>query len=247
MRRGARLAWFVLLVAASPLAAAETGAINGRIDRPERVKAINVVDRGSGQKYSASIERSGRFRVPGLPLDKAYDLLIDCGRLQVEGVSLNVPRSDYEEEQPLTGEDVATLKKLTRSLNQFENHVDVLAVRGNSQHAAVLVNKLRTEAFVNSPSGEVIWRLELWHFERPDEHWIKVQDELFIVLHRERIQRSVYERHALVLDPGLGGLTPTAAHPAINVSLVKLPEATPGVRLIERGKGGEDERHPAKK
>ena len=66
-----------------------------------------------------------------------------------------------------------------------------MAIQGNIQHAVILVNKLRTKEFYAAKPGEIIWRAELWHFERPEETWLKVQDEMFIVMYRERIQRNV--------------------------------------------------------
>ena len=79
----------------------------------------------------------------------------------------------------------------------------MLAVEGNIQHAVVLLNKLRTTAFVNSQPGEVIWRAELWRFERPDDTWVKVQDELFTVLYRERIPEENYRKKAVTFEPAL--------------------------------------------
>jgi hypothetical protein len=112
--------------------------------------------------------------------------------------------------------------------------VEVLAVAGNIQHAAVVLNKLRTKPFVNSQPGEVIWRLEVWRFERPDETWVKVQDELFLVHYRERLQKSEFDKKALTLDPALGGLQPTKEKPTINVGTIKLSAEKPGIRMREK-------------
>ena len=100
----------------------------------------------------------------------------------------------------------------------------------------MLVNKLRTKPFYNSQPGEVVWRAELWHFERPEETWVKVQDELFIVLYRERLQHSAYKKKAIHFDPALGGLALTAERPAVSLKNVQLPEGAPGIRL--QGKEG---------
>jgi len=121
-------------------------------------------------------------------------------------------------------------------MNRFEDVVEILAVKGNIQHAAVVLNKLRTKPFYDSKPGEVVWRLELWHYERPEETWHKVQDEMFVVMYRERIPRQVYDEKSIVLDPALGGLRPVAEEPKVNLGKVVLPPATPGVRLRERKK-----------
>jgi hypothetical protein len=202
------------------------------------VPAVTAVDRAGDKKFPGKVDPgTGRFTVPGLPLDADYDLVIDAGGVRLEGVNLRVPRSDFEEEQPLTKEDVETLKKIALSLNKFENEVDVMVVAGNCQHAAVLLNKKRTTPFYESKPGEMIWRLELWHFERPEDDWIKSQDELGVVLYRQRLQKADFARKSLTLDPALGGLRPTAKQPEVDVGRVKLPPARPGIHLRpEKGK-----------
>lgn len=222
----------VLAAACARARADSTGTITGTVVKPPTAMRAAAIDRDSGKSYPGQVEAgSGHFRVSGLPLGKSYDLRLGKGDCWLEGIRLKVPRSDYEEEQPLTKEDIAKLTELTRSLNKFENKLEVLTVRGNIQHAAVLVNKMRTDAFINSAPGEMIWRLEMWHFERPDEHWVKVQDELFVVLHRERLQKSVFDKMCLTLDERLGGLEPTAARPAMDIARIEWPPAIPGVHL----------------
>jgi hypothetical protein len=215
--------------------AADAGTITGLVDPAppvNAVTAVTAVDRETDKKYVGKLDMSsGRFTIAGLPLGAAYDCQVDYGGARLEGVNLKAKASDYEEEQPLTKEDIENIKATARSLNQFEDVVDVMAVAGNIQHAAVLVNKLRTRPFINSQPGEVVWRLELWHFERPEETWIKEQDELFIVLYRERLQRSAFNKKALILDPALGGLRPTNEKRVIDVGLIRLPRNEPGIRL----------------
>ena len=62
-----------------------------------------------------------------------------------------------------------------------------MVVSGNCQHAAVLLNKKRTTPFYESKPGEMIWRLELWHFDKPEDDWIKSQEYLAIGFYRERL------------------------------------------------------------
>ena len=82
-----------------------------------------------------------------------------------------------------------------------------MTVIGNMQHAAVLLNKTRTTPFVNQAPGEMIWRVEVWQFEKPDETWIKDRSgDLFVVLHRERLQKADFDKKSLTLDPALGGV-----------------------------------------
>jgi hypothetical protein len=212
--------------------AAGTGTIAGTIDRAGAVKAVVAIDRATDTKFPGKVDpKTGEFTITGLPLGPAYDCIIDLGGAKLEGVNFTVPRSDFEEEQPLGKDDPKALADLAKSLNKFEDVVEVMAVRGNVQHAAVLLNKLRTTPFINSAPGEVIWRLELWHFEKPDDTWIKVQDELFLVLYRERLQKKDFDRKSLTLDPALGGLKPTAKKPRVELGKITLPSTEPGIRL----------------
>jgi len=220
-----------LLVARSS-AAADTGSITGVVDGPERVQAIAAIDRQTGRRVDGRLDRSsGKFTIDSLPVGADYDCIVECTAARLEGVSLKVPPSDYEVEQPLSAEDIQTIEAKVRSMNKFEDVVQILALQGNIQHAAVLLNKLRTRPFYHSQPGEVVWRSELWHFERPQETWVKVQDELFVVLHRERIPRSVYDRKSITFDPALGGLRLTDQQSTINLGRIQLPAAEPGIRV----------------
>jgi hypothetical protein len=247
-RRGG-IAWPVILFAAlalgcfsKPVCAAETGSITGTVDKPARVTAVFALDRDNDKKFLGKLDAaSGRFTIDGLPLGARYDCVLDLAGGRLEGVNLKVPHSDYEKEQPLTKEDVETITATAKSLNQFEDRVEILAVTGNIQHAAVVLNKLRTKPFINSNPGEMIWRLELWHFERPDDAWIKDQEELGIILYRERLQKKDFDRKSLTLDPALGGVHLTEKLRQVDVGRVELPGAEPGVRLRPlKAEGGRD-------
>ena len=193
---------------------------------------MTAVDRSTDKKFPGKLDpKTGEFAMSGLPFDAAYDLQIDFAGARLEGVNLKVPRSDFEEEQPLSKDDIAALKETARSLNKFEDQIDILTVTGNIQHAAVLLNKLRTKPFYESKPGEIIWRLELWHFERPDETWVKVQDELFVVLYRERLQKKAYDQKSLTLDPALGGLKISKEKATLDLGRIELPAKEPGIRL----------------
>jgi hypothetical protein len=215
--------------------ASETGRIGGTIAKPALATAVTAIDRTSGKtdkKYPGKLDaQTGRFVIEGLPLGATYDVVIDVTGARLEGINLKVSPSDFEEEQPLTKEDIAALKAQAVALNKFEDHIEVLAVTGNTQHAAVVLNKLRTKPFYESKPGEVIWRLELWHFERPEETWVKDQEELFLVFYRERIQKSVYDKKSITLDPALGGHKLMGKMASVDLGLIKLPSTEPGIRL----------------
>ncbi|HUY36545.1 MAG TPA: hypothetical protein VMV69_27665 [Pirellulales bacterium] len=223
----------LLLAALTTPASAQTGTIKGTLDPCDAAATLAVVDRATGKKYAAQLdEASGQFEVADLPLAGAFDILIEAGASRVEGIDLSVPRSDYEEEQPLSEDDARSIKRKVAALNQFEDTVEVLAVEGNIQHAAVLVNKLRTKPFYGSKPGEIVWRVELWHFERPDETWVKARDELFLTLHRERLAHAAYKRNSVTFAPRLGGIRLSTDSPTADVGTIQLPPAESGVRVL---------------
>ena len=218
---------------------AVTGTIKGTIDKPAAVTKLTAIDRGEDKRYPGEVDaKTGTFSIKGLPLDATYDLIFEAGDVMLEGVNLNVPHSDFEVEQPMTKEDLKALTEAAKALNQFENNVEVMTIIGNIQHAAVVLNKTRTTPFVNQLPGEMIWRLEVWQFEKPAETWIKDQGDLFVVLHRERIQKADFEKKALTLDPTLGGVKLTEKQADVELGKVVLPSNERGVRL--RGGAAKD-------
>jgi hypothetical protein len=228
-----RLGVIALLLTFVSEASAQTGTLRGTIEPAGQATAVMAVDRSSSKTFPGALDvETGGFTVGQLPLDAKYDLIIDYGKARLEGINLAVPASDFEEEQPLADDDIKTIEEKVCSMNKFEDQVDILTIRGNIQHAAILLNKLRTRPFVNSQPGEAVWRVELWHFERPEETWVKVQDELFLTLYRQRLQKSAYDQKALTFSPTLGGLSPTRQSPTIELKAISLPPAKPGVRLL---------------
>ena len=238
--RGTLLVIAILItVLAAPANAAEKaiGSIIGLIDQAAKIISVKAMNRESGKSFVGIVDVSGKkITVPALPIEATYDLLIEAQDQILEGINLAVPRSEYEEEQPLSDGDVKTIREKVLGLNQFEDVVEILAIEGNIQHAAILINKVRTKPFVNSQPGEVVWRTELWHFQKPEETWLKAQDELFVVLHRERLQREVFEKKTVTFDRALGGITLTEDQPKRELGVIAWPEARPGVRLRTKEK-----------
>lgn len=226
--RALGLALLALLLTPCPLHA---GSITGAIPPGKTLSKATAVNRQSEKQYPGTvIGATGKFVIDDLP-PGTYDCLLDFGDARLEGLNFQVPPSDYEEEQPLSDEDRAVIKAKVLSMNKFEDQIEVMAIQGNIQHAVILLNKLRTKEFYAAKPGEIIWRAELWHFERPEETWLKVQDEMFIVLYRQRIQRSEYDRKSVTFDPRFGGLQITDSNPRIDVGTINPPVEKRGVRL----------------
>jgi len=227
----------ILVLLATSVAAADTGTVVGTLDKPDTVKSVSAIHRADPSvTYPGKLDpKSGQFTVPGLPLDKPYDLVIDLTTgARLEGVNLKVKPTDFKDgDPPLIKADEVRLKEITKSLSKFEDVHEFLAVGGNAQHAAVVMNKLRTKPFYESKPGEVVWRLEVWFFEREEltDPWVKEQDTLFVIHYRERLQRADYDKKSITLDPRLGGLKPTPKGAKIDVGPVTLPDGKPGVCL----------------
>jgi len=224
----------VLVGLASPAFAAGKGTITGVIDKPEGVTSVIAVDRSEekDKKFTGTLDKkTGKFTIADLPLGKTYDVVIDAGAVRLEGVNLKVKPSDFEEEQPLTKKDIEDITKIAKALNKFENEIDVMVISGNCQHAAVLLNKRRTTPFYESKEGEMIWRLELWHFLKPDEAWLKDPEELAVMFYRERLQKSAFEKKSHTFDPALGGITLTDKEDSRDVGKVASPDGKPGIKL----------------
>lgn len=223
-----------MLALAVMLCTAETGSIQGTVDKAAKLTAVTAIDR-SGEtdvKYKGTFDqKTGKFRIDKLPIGKKYDVVIDAGGVRLEGIDLTVPPSDFEEEMPLTKEDVKVIEKISRDLNKFENEIDIMTVRGNCQHAVVILNKRRTTPFYESKPGEMIWRLEVWKFSKPDESWLKSQEELGQILYRERLQKDAFKKKALTLSPSLGGVSLSAKSKDVDIGKVAVPDGKAGIHL----------------
>jgi hypothetical protein len=216
------------------LFSADTGSIRGTVDNGDKVTAVTAIDRSgeTDKKYKGTVDaKTGKFRVDKLPVGKKYDIVIDAGAVRLEGVDLTVPASDFEEEMPLTKEDIKAVQKISRDLNKFENEIDIMTVRGNCQHAVAILNKRRTTPFYESKPGEMIWRLEVWRFSKPEESWLKSQEELGLVLYRERLQKDVFAKKSLTLAPALGGVSVTEKAKHVDLGKVVLPDGKAGIHL----------------
>ena len=221
----------VVIAVEAKAADGNRGSIEGLIESGQATSVI-AINRADGKRFPGKVAAAiGNFGITGLPLDATYDVIIDFAGARLEGIDLKVPPSDYVEEQPLSKEDIAIIREKARRMNKFEDVVEIRTIQGNIQHAAVFLNKLRTRPFFGSKPGEVIWRAELWHFEKPEETWVKDQDELGIVLYRERIQSAVYAAKSHTFDQSLGGIELTDEKPNIDLGVITAPIAKRGIHF----------------
>jgi hypothetical protein len=227
------VALIALLVTVWLALAARAGSITGAVDRADAVAAVQAINRETRKVFPGRCDAAtGRFAVDSLPLGAEYDLAIDYAGARLEGVNLAVPPAEEaEDRQPMTEDDRKVVTAKVCGMNTFEDVVEILAMTGTVRQAAILLNKQRTKPFYGSKPGEMIWRAEIWHFEKPEETWAKRQDEQFVLLYRERLPRAEYARKTVTFDPALGGFRPTAGTPVVGVGTVRLPAAEVGVRM----------------
>ena len=77
----------------------------------------------------------------------------------------------------------------------------------------------------------MIWRLEVWRFEKPEEKWIKSQEELGVIHYRERLMKEAFAKKALTLDPALGGLRLAEKEKTLDVGKITMPDGKAGIHL----------------
>ena len=97
-------------------------------------------------------------------------------------------------------EKLASLKKVDR----FCDHVRPLYARGTKEKAFVLVEKARLRDF-HAGSGQAIYRVEVWPFERVGAVWNKLTKGVR-VLQRHRLGKAEYEKLGAFFEPKLGGI-----------------------------------------
>jgi len=235
----------LILAGAAAAAAAATGTITGTVDKASAVTRVIAVNREAWVAYTGRCDAAtGAFAIEGLPLETNYDCLFDYDGTRLEGVNLKVPPPD-DPDNVLTTNDIAEIRAKVLNMNKFDDIVEVMTITGTGERTAILLNKVRTTPFWNSKPGEVIWRVDLWHYQHPEDFWLKVQDELFLIFYRERMPSiEDYKKKAILFDANLGGLRPTVETPVVNLGRLALPAIAPGIRLRAAGDKATEAKQP---
>lgn len=235
--------WLLALLAGVPHAhGAAAGALRGILSPASNVTTVAAVARASDAVWTGVYDcASGRFEVAGLPLETNLDLRItyDAGA-RLEGVNLRPTLSQDsapQDEEALPDAERDDVCNRIRRMIVFEDSVDIVAVQGDSRHACALLQRIRNSPFYASKPDEVIWRLEVWRFEKPEdtETWTRVGDAEG-VLYRVRMSRAALNAMRLAFDPRLGGLRPTAAAPVYELGTLRLPVLSRGLWLRVNGR-----------
>ncbi|MCX7803703.1 MAG: hypothetical protein N3A38_00800 [Planctomycetota bacterium] len=196
--------------AAMPEAA---GEISGTIKPPDKVRRVLALDRDVRQKpiathveireFPASFDpKTGTYSVANLP-PGAYDLYIETSDgWRIEGVDLH-PAA--EAPGPLDREDADAVRAHALGMKTFEDEKRCLRIAGNSENAVLLMELIRRgRTSLRDREPFVIWRMELWFYEKRYGAWTRKEPSK--VLRRFRPAAAEFEKWVWLWDPVLGGI-----------------------------------------
>ncbi|MBI1367714.1 MAG: hypothetical protein GC162_03580 [Planctomycetes bacterium] len=223
-------------------AAASAGGIRATVQSPSKINSIAAIQRQYtdegvfGKSFPGRVD-GDQIIIDNLPDGATYDLHIETEQGTIEGWDAQVPRSDYEQEQPLSIEGKhAIFDKLAA---YFEKHypddVVVLDIQGNIQNAALLVAQLRRRDSVGGgfKPGEWAWRVDRFQYENPQEHnWAPYQERPFYALERRRLFEKDYAALRITFDRRLGGIRLDADHAKRDLGIIQLPVVEAGVHAV---------------
>ena len=230
---------------------AQSASLSGTIKSAAPITRISAVDRTWADVlktselvpkeeflYDGTIDAAtGLFRIQGLLPGRAYDLIVwtkDAqGReIRWEGASMEYHRPIIPS-TPATADDRKAIEALITDPPQFYDKVRPLRIAADHQHAAVLVELIRTRDFHSDAGGEVIYRVELWYFENLFGGWAKDKNTEKVVA-RVRGKPGALQQNWQFL-PQLGGLstaasaTAPASQPALVITFPDAPDLKNGI------------------
>ena len=137
-----------------------------------------AIDTASGGKTTGTM--SGGSFTFDLKAGRHYDIAL--GRVG-GGVLKLIDLSWYNDQPPTAApeamgdDDRQAIKQIVTDIKQFTNHNQIVALVGDSQRAAALMDLRRDSDFHSRQGGEIIRRIEVWYFENQAGGWAKVQQE----------------------------------------------------------------------
>jgi len=189
------------------------GGITGKIiaSRGQTIALVQAICRENGKVYSPStwdIE-SDRFAFDDLPGDANYDIrLVTASGRRMEGIDLsfvdarllamaNQRRKDLalpiETHASFTRTDTQHITEYVRRMKGFADFRRIIYIHGHGRRATVLVELIRDRRFHSRKDGELIWRMELWYFERRRGGWTRL-DNVERVIERRRLSAEDWRK-----------------------------------------------------
>ena len=229
--------------AVAPAAAGE-GIIEATIVADVEVEKVYAIERrptrtGVEMHRTEGRISDGRLRITNLPTDAIFDLRFETPRGVIEGWdAVNLPRSDYVEEQPLSEESRKEIfdKIANMARRGFFDEVEVLDIQGNIQNAAVLLRQVRTRPFVGGGyrRGERVHRVDRQQWEDPEEHtWQPHRDLPWYAIERLRLMPDEFDNLSRVYARHLGGIKLTPRQPRADLGRLRLPTPEGGVYAVD--------------
>jgi hypothetical protein len=173
----------ILLWAALCVPVGLAGSISGVVTNPKMCNGIQALLRsGPGvtvpskpKVYSGTLDRAnGKFAIKNLP-EGDYDLrlLVTGGR--VDGVDMRLEEAEMDEEdEPFGKADEKQIRDFIANQPQaFMDVFRVIAIKGNSKYAKVIVEQIRVRPFHSGGDGDRIWRIDMWPFENQTGAWVR--------------------------------------------------------------------------
>ncbi|MFW6132888.1 MAG: hypothetical protein ACOC8F_03250 [Planctomycetota bacterium] len=202
-----------------PVEPPSAGVLRGTLRPGEQVATLTAVNRQTQRTFKpdAFDRETGAFRFADVPGAGAYDLCLELrdGR-RIEGVDLRFVDAELLElarvrrkqlDLPITPPERFARRDARALLDYAAAHEDFmdikrpLYVRGWGKRAVMLVELLRTRAFYDA-GGDLVWRVELWYFERRGGGWVRLANQER-VLRRRRIQPPAWRKIDLTYYPSL--------------------------------------------
>jgi hypothetical protein len=231
---------------APPAGAPKTGEVAGTIAPAAKVAAVSAVSRVTGEVYPPADwdKPTGRFVFRRLGGDARYDIRIRTtdGR-DIEGIDLDFVEGRLlrlaelrrrelglpgEPNEPFTKSDADAILRYVDEMADFMNIRRVLYVAGQGGRATMLVELMRTEAFHAQAAEEVIWRVEMWYFERSAGGWERVANQER-VLRRERLSLAAWREIDVAYYPELSAyISPEGKSQEIKFDIPDKPDPSRG-------------------
>jgi hypothetical protein len=213
--------------------AVRAGTLQVRLSPADGVRAVQAVDRESGETHvlekSASDDpKVAVFEHRELPIG-VYNCVLLTHKGRIEGADLRL--ADVAEDAPeLRERDVAEITKLVMGMTSFADRRRVLFLRGRGAEARVLVEELTTrKTTLPSSTPFVVWRVEVWSYRKEFGAWDRYRSD---VVARERPSVSAYRDTTWVFEPTLGGLALNEEASTVEVSYEIPAELNPKHGLV---------------
>jgi hypothetical protein len=102
-------------------------------------------------------------------------------------LSWHAPDAPATTDAPLADDDKAAILDIVAQVKAFTNRNAILHLVGNADRATALVELIRDTPWHDRKGDEVLWRVEVWHFENQAGGWAKAQQQNRII-ERRRVE-----------------------------------------------------------